>query len=157
MGIIRGLKMIDNVGFVSLVAHFQFAFKQPIFWLYVATVVVDIILGNARAWITGDVYSDVGIKGTVKHFAVFSFVVVLLPPLAYYLGTHAVSTAVITYLVYQYLISIIENLGLLGYKVPKVFKDNLRRLDDDYVDISKSTKVEIKKSDLPDCDEEEKQ
>lgn len=151
--------MINSVGFVSLVAHFQFAFKQPIFWLYTATVVVDIILGNARAWITDDVHSDVGIKGTVKHFAVFSFVVVLLPPLAYYLGTNAVSVAVTTYLVYQYMISVVENLGLLGFKVPKVFMQSLRVLGDEneYVDVSEKAKVEIKKKDLPECDEEEKQ
>ena len=149
--------MIESVGFVSLVAHFQLAFKQPVFWLYAASVVVDIILGNTRAWVTDDVNSDVGIKGTVKHFAVFSFVVVLLPPLAYYLGTSAVTVAVTTYLVYQYLISIVENLGLLGFKVPKVFVQSLRVLDNEYVDVSEKAKVEIKKSYLLDCDEEEKQ
>ena len=151
--------MIDNVGFVNLVAYFQFAFKQPVFWLYVASVVADIILGNARAWITDDVNSDVGIKGTVKHFAVFSFVVVLLPPLAYYLGTSAVSVAITTYLVYQYMISVVENLGMLGFKVPKVFMQSMRVLGDEneYVDVSKKAKVEMKKSDLPDCDEDEEE
>lgn len=150
---------IDSGGFVNLVAHFQIAFKQPIFWLYVASVIVDIILGNARAWINSDVDSDAGVKGTVKHFAVFSFVVVLLPPLSYYMGTQAVSIAVTTYLVYQYIISIVENLGVLGFTVPKIFEDNLRRLGDD-VDLTGKAEVTVKKKDLEDlqdCDEEEKQ
>lgn len=119
------------IAYSTLIMHFESAFKDPLFVLYTASVIVDIVLGNVRAWTTNDVASDVGVKGTLKHLGVFTFVVLLLPPLTYYLGNNAVSLGVLSYLVYQYIISIIENLGQLGFDVPTVFKQKLRQLDDE--------------------------
>ena len=119
------------VGYSTLIMHFESAFKDPLFILYAASVIVDIVLGNVKAWTTNDVASDVGVKGTLKHLGVFTFVILLLPPLTYYLGNNAVSLGVLSYLVYQYLISIVENLGQLGFDVPTVFKQKLRQLNDE--------------------------
>ena len=119
------------VGYSTLIMHFESAFKDPLFILYTASVIVDIVLGNVKAWTNNDVASDIGVKGTLKHLGVFSFVVLLLPPLSYYLGNNGVSLAVLSYLVYQYIVSIVENLGQLGFDVPTVFKQKLRELDDD--------------------------
>ena len=120
-----------HLAYIEIVAHFEGAFREPLFILYLASAIVDVVLGNIRAWSMNDVDSHVGVRGTMKHLGVFTFVVLLLPPLAYYLGNNAVSLGILTYLVYQYLISIIENLGQLGFDVPTVFKEKLRRLDDD--------------------------
>lgn len=119
------------IAYSSLIMHFESAFKDPLFILYTASVIVDIVLGNVKAWTTNDVASDVGVKGTLKHLGVFTFVILLLPPLTYYLGNNAVSLGVLSYLVYQYLISIVENLGQLGFDVPTVFKQKLRQLNDE--------------------------
>ncbi len=119
------------IAYSTLIMHFESAFKDPLFLLYTASVVVDIVLGNVRAWTTNDVASDVGVKGTLKHLGVFTFVILLLPPLTYYLGNNGVSLGVLSYLVYQYLVSIVENLGQLGFDVPTVFKQKLRQLDDE--------------------------
>lgn len=119
------------IAYSTLVTHFESAFKDPLFVLYTASVIVDIVLGNIKAWTINDVASDVGVKGTLKHLGVFTFVVLLLPPLTYYLGNNAVSLGVLSYLVYQYLVSIIENLGQLGFDVPTVFKQKLRQLNDE--------------------------
>ena len=121
------------VAYVELVQHFELLFKDPLFMLYSSAVLVDIVLGKVRAWTNNDVDSHVGVRGTLKHLGVFTFVVVLLPPLTYYLGNSAVGVGVLTYLVYQYLISIVENLGELGFNVPTIFKEKLRRLDVDDV------------------------
>ena len=121
------------LAYIELYNQFEIVFKDPLFILYVASVFVDIVLGNVKAWTLNDVDSNVGVRGTLKHVGVFAFVVVLLPPLTYYLGNSAVGIGVLTYLVYQYLISIIENLGALGFNVPTVFKEKLRRLDVDEV------------------------
>ena len=119
------------VGYSTLIMHFESAFKEPLFILYTASVIFDIVLGNVKAWTINDVASDIGVKGTLKHLGVFSFVVLLLPPLSYYLGNNGVSLAVLSYLVYQYIISIVENLGQLGFDVPTVFKQKLRQLNDE--------------------------
>ena len=121
------------VAYAELVQHFEVLFTDPLFILYGSSVLVDIVLGNVKAWTNNDVDSNVGVRGTLKHLGVFTFVVVLLPPLTYYLGSSAVGIGVLTYLVYQYLISIVENLGELGFNVPTIFKEKLRRLDVDEV------------------------
>ena len=121
-----------NLGYVTLIQHFETAFRDPLFVLYVSGVLVDIVLGNIKAWTNGTVDSNVGVKGTLKHLGVFTFVIILLPPLSYYLGNSGVSIGVLGYLVYQYIVSIIENLGGLGFNVPTIFKDKLRQLGDNY-------------------------
>lgn len=117
------------LGYSVLIGHFNTLIKDPLFILYVATVISDIVLGNIKAWTNGDVDSHVGLKGTLKHGGIFIFVVVMLPPLTYYLNSNAVSMGILSYLVYQYLISVVENLGQLGYKVPKVFEERLRKIE----------------------------
>ena len=121
-----------SLGYATLIQHFETAFRDPLFVLYVSCVLVDIVLGNIKAWTIGTVDSNVGVKGTLKHLGVFTFVIVLLPPLSYYLGNSGVSIGVLGYLVYQYIISIVENLGGLGFNVPSIFKDKLTQLGNSY-------------------------
>ena len=118
-------------GYTVLIEHFEEAFKDPLFILYIATVIVDIVLGNIKAWTNDNVNSKIGVQGTLKHVGVFTFVIVLLPPLTYYLNTNAVSITVLGYLVYQYIISIIENLGSMGFKMPDVFEKSFTQLNKD--------------------------
>ena len=125
------------LGYSSLMAHFNTLLKDPLFILYVAAVLSDLLLGNVKAWSLHIVDSDVGLKGTLKHGGIFMFVVIMLPPLTYYLGNPSVSMSILAYLVYQYMISIIENLGQLGYKVPKVFEERLRKIEQQEVDWDK--------------------
>lgn len=111
--------------------------RNPIILLYFASVITDIILGNIRAWITHDVDSDVATKGTLKHIGIASFVVLFLPILSLYLDSSFVSVSVVSYITYQYTLSIIENLGMMGFKMPDILEKSLRRLDyegDDYQD-----------------------
>lgn len=120
-----------NSGFIVIMQHFTSAFKQPLFLLYISAVIVDIVLGNVKAWKTENVQSDVGIKGTLKHFGVLTFAMLFLPSLSYYLHSNTVSLAILGYLVYQYTISIIENLGVMGYKMPAIFEKSLQQLNHD--------------------------
>lgn len=118
--------------------------NNPLVLLYFASLVVDLLLGNIRAWTINDVDSSVGVKGTLKHMGLLTFVVVFLPTLTFYLQSSSVSTAVLGYLTYQYAISIIENLGLLGFKLPAILEESFRRLGTtSKIDISDATKVEI--------------
>lgn len=120
----------------------QIVDRSPIILLYFAAMATDLILGNIRAWITNDVDSDVGTKGTLKHIGIASFVVLFLPILSIYLDTSFVSVSIVGYITYQYALSIIENLGMMGFKMPDIFEKSLRRLDyegDDYQD-DKETK-----------------
>ena len=116
------------LGYSLLIEHFESAFKDPLFILYIATVIVDIVLGNIKAWMNDDVNSKIGVQGTLKHVGVFTFVIILLPPLTYYLNNSGVAITILGYLVYQYIISIIENLGVMGFKMPDVFEKSFTQL-----------------------------
>lgn len=111
------------------------AFSNPVFWLYCVALVTDLILGNIRAWVTNDVDSSVGIKGSLKHFGLFTFVSVFLPMFSSYMGNSSISVGVVTYFIYQYLISIIENLAALGFNMPDGLTKKFRRLGETEYDL----------------------
>lgn len=106
-------------------------FKTPLFSLYVGALLTDIILGNIRAWVNKEIDSSAGVKGSLKHLGLFSFVIVFLPSLSVYTSDLFLSQGVLTYFIYQYAISIIENLGRLGFNLPDSFKQYFHQLQDE--------------------------
>ena len=113
---------------LELITHYNVMLDSPLFWLYLASLLVDIITGNIRAWTTKDIDSSVGVMGSLKHFGLFSFVVLFLPTLSIYMGDNTIAQGLILYFIYQYIISIIENIGLLGFNIPDKLADRFRRL-----------------------------
>ena len=84
---------------------------NEIILLYLVSMIVDILLGNIVAWYTNDVDSSVGLRGTIKHLGLLAFVMLFLPVLSLYMGNNILSISIVSYMVYQYVISIIENLS----------------------------------------------
>lgn len=114
---------------IDLLNHYHILFETPLFWLYIGALIVDIISGNIKAWTTNTLDSSVGIKGTLKHFALLAFVMIFLPTLSVYMGDRTIAQGVMLYFVYQYIISIIENMGTLGFTFPDNFAKHFKRLD----------------------------
>ena len=114
-------------------ANYMFLFKTPLFSLYVGALITDIFLGNIQAWVNKEVDSSVGLKGSLKHLGLLSFVTVFLPSLSVYTGDLLLSQGVLTYFIYQYVISIIENLGHLGFNLPDSFKQYFHQLKESEV------------------------
>ena len=98
------------------------------FWLYMALLLTDIVTGNIKAWVTEDVDSSVGVAGSLKHLALLGMAIILLPTLNVYMETDVLSIAILNYYSYQYTISIVENLGALGWGIPPQVANRLRRL-----------------------------
>ena len=98
------------------------------FWLYMALLLTDIITGNIKAWVTEDVDSSVGVAGSLKHLALLGMAIILLPTLSAYMESNALSIVIVNYYSYQYTISIIENLGALGWGIPPQIANKMRRL-----------------------------
>ena len=98
------------------------------FWLYMSLLLTDIITGNIKAWVTADVDSSVGVRGSLKHLALLGMAVILLPTLNAYMETNALTIVIMNYYSYQYTISIVENLGALGWGIPPQVANRLRRL-----------------------------
>ena len=111
--------------------NYMILFKTPLFSLYVGAVITDIFLGNIRAWVNKEIDSSAGVKGSLKHFGLFSFVTIFLPSLSLYTNDLIMSQTVLLYFIYQYVISIIENLGRLGFYVPASFKKYFKQLQNE--------------------------
>ena len=116
---------------LEIINHYHVMLDSPLFWLYLASLIVDLVTGNIRAWVQGEVDSAVGVMGSLKHFGLFAFVIIFLPTLSIYIGDSTISQGLILYFIYQYIISIIENLGLLGFDVPDKLAQKFKRLKDD--------------------------
>ena len=117
---------------------------NEILLLYLTSVIVDILLGNIAAWYTNDVDSSVGLRGTIKHLGLLAFVMLFLPVLSLYMGNNILSISIVSYMVYQYVISIIENLSILGFEMPDWIEEKLRRLrETNEIDVSDSATVKI--------------
>lgn len=119
---------------MDIIKHYQIVFDSPIFWLYVSCVIVDLVLGNVKAFRNNDIDSDVGVRGSLKHVGLAAFVILFLPTLSVYLGDSTVSNGIVVYFVYQYTISIIENLGAMGFPLPDGITEKFRRLGTDEYD-----------------------
>lgn len=115
---------------IMVLDNYSLLLDDPLFWFYMATLVVDIITGNIKAWTTSTVDSKVGVRGTLKHFGLLAFVLLFLPNLSIYLGTRVATQGLLTYFIYQYTISIIENLGVLGFDIPQDLAKRFAQIPD---------------------------
>ena len=113
---------------IDIIEHYQIVFDSPIFWLYISCVIVDLVLGNIKAFRNNDIDSSVGLRGSLKHAGLAVFVVLFLPTLSAFVGDSTMSNGIVAYFVYQYIISIIENLGALGFPLPDSITEKFRRL-----------------------------
>ena len=111
-----------------IIAEYMDMIDSLSFLLYMALLLTDIITGNIKAWVTADVDSSVGVAGSLKHLALLGMAIILLPTLSAYMETNVLSIAIVNYYSYQYTISIIENLGALGWGIPPQVANKLRRL-----------------------------
>ena len=111
-----------------IIAEYMNMVDSLSFWLYMALLLTDIITGNIKAWVTEDVDSSVGVAGSLKHLALLGMAIILLPTLSAYMETNALSIVILNYYSYQYTISIVENLGALGWGIPPEVANKLRRL-----------------------------
>ena len=114
-----------------IIAEYMNMIDSLSFWLYMALLLTDIITGNIKAWVTSDVDSSVGVAGSLKHLALLGMAIILLPTLSAYMKTNVLSIGIVNYYSYQYTISIVENLGALGWGIPPQVANRLRRLKED--------------------------
>ena len=98
-------------------------------------VIADIATGYFKAWratTTGrKTNSTKGLFGLTKHLLVLSLVLTLYPYLMS-LGYSLAAQGILVAMMYNYIVSIIENLGQAGIYVPEFVKQRLSKLQDDY-------------------------
>ena len=88
-----------------------------IFFLLIL-IIIDFITGNAKAlkWKVSD--SSVGLKGIIKHSLTFLFYFLLLAFFTY-VQMEEIGMIFIYLILFNYVLSIMENLAVMGVYIPK--------------------------------------
>lgn len=88
-----------------------------IFFLLIL-ILLDFITGNAKAWKWKVSDSSVGLKGIIKHSLTFLFYFLLLAFFKY-VGMEDLGMIFIYLILFNYVLSIMENLAVMGVYIPK--------------------------------------
>ena len=88
-----------------------------IFFLLIL-IIVDFLTGNAKAWKWKVSDSSVGLKGIIKHSLTFLFYFLLLAFFTY-VRMEEIGMIFIYLILFNYVLSIMENLAVMGVYIPK--------------------------------------
>lgn len=91
--------------------------NSPYFIGLIVLIILDFILGTFRSLIAKDLNSSVGLKGLIKHSSVF-IIVVIVNEICYVTGYPEMATAFTLFYIWEYAISIVENLAILNIPLP---------------------------------------
>lgn len=97
--------------------------------VFMIFIIVDLLSGLAKAVFLKTTNSTIGLNGLIRH-ALIVFIVLMF---AIYLPLFELEQYVswiLGYFIVQYLISIIENLGVIGFPIPPALKDFIYKLND---------------------------
>ena len=106
-------------------------FNDMVFILYIVTLGVDILTGNIVAMYQRKWNSGTGINGSLRHLALATVMVILLPMITYTTNISGIANGVMLYVVAQYTISILENLSALGLDIAEPFAKYFEFLNPD--------------------------
>lgn len=103
-----------------------------IFFLLIL-ILIDFLTGNAKAWKWKVSDSSVGLKGIIKHTFTFLFYFLLLAFFKY-IRLEEIGILFVYLILLNYVLSILENLAVMGVYTPKFLKSKvlqeLKRYED---------------------------
>lgn len=102
--------------------------NSPYFIGLVVLIILDFILGTFRSLLAKDLNSSVGLKGLIKHSSVF-IIVIVVSVICYVAGYPELATTFTLFYVWEYAISIVENLAILNIPLPDWVMERLTDLE----------------------------
>lgn len=111
--------------------HFQSMEDNPLIWLFVWVVIIDIVTGFTKSLVTKRTTSAKGITGLIKH-GVLTLAILTLYPMLDVNGMSKAGNVFISFYILYYAISIVENWGQMGLPLPSWVKAYIYMLSDDY-------------------------
>lgn len=93
-------------------------------------IVLDVLTGIAKAWVTKTMNSTINRRGLIEHIIVCVMCITVYPYLLY-LGFNEIATAFLLFFTLSYCLSLIENLSALGVPFPTGIKKRLEKLRDE--------------------------
>lgn len=118
-------------------------FHDTVFLLYVVTLIVDIFTGNLVAVSQRKWNSNTGITGTLRHLALASVMVILLPMITFTTNIDGFANGVMLYVIAQYTISILENLSAMGLELHEGFAQYFEFLNPKKKEAKQENKEEL--------------
>ena len=111
--------------------YVETVFNDMVFILYITTLAVDIVTGNIVAMYQRKWNSGTGINGSLRHLALASVMILLLPMITFTTNIPGISKSIVLYVIGQYTISILENLSALGLDITEPFAKYFEFLNPD--------------------------
>lgn len=100
----------------------------------IIVIILDYLTGIAKSYVSKKLNSNKGFKGIIKKLSMLCIVAVSVIIDKLTIGTGAVRTLIIYYIVANEGLSILENLGEMNIIVPEFLKNRLEQLRDNSKD-----------------------
>ena len=116
-----------HITLAELVNRYYELFNDAYIHIFAGVIVLDILTGVAKAWVTKTLNSTIGRRGVIEHLAVLVLGVTIYPYLNF-LGFEEVAARFIFFFIVTYGLSLIENLSAIGVPFPKGLKKRLEKI-----------------------------
>ena len=100
---------------------FESTSKNDYIFFLLILILIDFLTGNAKAWKWKVSDSSVGLKGIIKHSLTFLFYFLLLAFFKY-VQMEEIGLIFIYLILFNYVLSIMENLAVMGVYIPKFLR-----------------------------------
>lgn len=103
---------------MEFIEYLEDSIKNPLLLTLFITIAFDIILGTLKAFVKGTANSSISKNGITKHIGIIlliMLVIIIFRPLE----MESLINTVILFYIASYILSILENLSLLGIPFPE--------------------------------------
>lgn len=101
---------------------------SPYYNILIVLIILDFILGTFRSILNKNLNSSIGLKGLIKHTTVI-VIVTIICAMFRVSNNIELSVAFIMFYIWEYVLSVIENLSLLSVPFPDWLIDRLADLE----------------------------
>lgn len=101
---------------------------SPYYNILIVLIILDFILGTFRSILIKNLNSSIGLKGLIKHTTVI-VIVTIICAMFRVSNNIELSVAFIMFYIWEYVLSVIENLSLLNVPFPDWLIDRLADLE----------------------------
>lgn len=120
-----------HITLTELVNQYCELFNDAYIHAFAGVIVLDILTGMIKAWVTKTLNSTIGRRGLIEHLAVLVLGVTVYPYLNF-IGFEEVAATFIFFFIATYGLSLIENLSEIGVPFPKGIKKRLEKIKEHF-------------------------
>lgn len=113
----------------GIIAYFVGGF-DPLFTVFATILVLDTLTGMLKAWNFGQYESKKFRQGIIHKFGYIIGIILTVQFDKLMLGNNVLRDSVITFFITNEGMSILENLGTMGVKLPTAFENAIKSLND---------------------------